>query len=92
MRTLFTLAVLCIIGDTILAGDSIIVRDSMGRIVSTITPTVSGVQILRDAQGRYTGSAVVKNWTVTIRDSSGRIGSGSLLPSKSGVSGNTGKR
>ena len=87
MRTLFTFAVFCIICDTLLAGPPITIRDNAGRIVSTITPTTSGVQVVRDSRGRVTATATVKSGTAVIRDSSGRIGSGSLLPSKSGLSG-----
>jgi hypothetical protein len=92
MRTLFTLVVFCIIGDTTFAGPPVTIRDRQGRIVATATPTVRSGTVIRDSAGRITASVVVKSGNVVIRDSSGRIGSGSLLPSKSGVSGKTGKR
>lgn len=91
MRTLFTLVVFCIIGDALFAGPPITIRDRQGRIVSTVTPSASGKEVIRDSRGRVSATVTVKHGNAVIRDSSGRIGSGSLLPSKSGVSGKTGR-
>ncbi len=92
MRTLFTLVAFCIFCATTFAGPPVTVRDRQGRIVATATPTVRSGTVFRDSAGRITASVVVKSGNAVIRDSRGSLGSGSLLPSKSGISGKTGRK
>lgn len=73
MKTpILILCALCALRVNSLAGDEKIVRDTNGKVVSTIDRTATGVTI-RDGAGAVTESRQRSGNTVIVRDSAGAV-------------------